>query len=315
MKDLSVGKIFKGTMSFLWFRIGVYALFLVASIVFIGVIAGISIGLTALFEDSSGFMIIFGLIAIGVMVGFISYAKRYVLYLVKAGHVAVITEYVTTGQAPQKANLDFCREAVKSKFAEVSLGSAANSLIEGAVRQIMKWLTKAGELLSFIPGSEMVVNVVTTILSTAANYIDEAVLSYIFLKDGNSWQNAKDGIVLYAKSWKELLATAAKSAVLVWVARAIIFFVGMILFSAIFTAIVPGFGLFLGVIASAILTVAVEGAVVEPFLTISMIRSYLIAIQDKTPDSELMNKLTSVSSKFNQISQKAVENVQNTVNV
>lgn len=315
MENLKVGKIFKDTMSFLWFRIGVYALFFIASIVIVSVIGGIAIGITALFNDSTGIMLIFGFIALAVVLGFIAYARKYVLYLVKAGHVAVITEYMTTGQKPEKANLNYCREVVKSKFAEVSIGAAADSLIEGAVRQIMRWLTKAGELLSFIPGSQMVINVVTTILSTAANYIDEAVLSYIFLKEGNSWQSAKEGIVLYAKSWKELLTTAAKSAVLVWVARIVIFVLGMFILGGIFTAIIPGFGLFLGVIASTIFTVAIEGAIVEPFLTISMIRSYLIAIKDKTPDSELMDKLTSVSSKFNKISEKAIEEINNTVSI
>jgi len=292
MENKSAMSILSATKSLVLFRLLVYGAMTLAALLFWGLL--ILIG-NALGEVGAVILII-GAVA---TFGFFRLGKRYVLYLVRAGHVHAITRYMNGGEVPSGSAYLYCKQVVSENFGTVNAGALMDALVEGAVRQIMRWLNKAQNLLSFIPGASSLFSLVNTVLRTAGNYIDEAVLGYVFLheEEPNKWKAAADGVVLYAQSWKGMLKSAAKVVAMVWALRVAAF----ILFALIGSAWGGGFALILGFGMAWFL----DGALVEPFATAIMIGQYSASIRDLQPAYDLYSTLSGVSGKFRELLGKA----------
>lgn len=239
------------------------------------------------------------LIGIGATAGFFRLAQRYILYLIRAGHVHAMTRFLSGGEKPRGGTYQYCQRVVSKNFKTMNAGALMDALVEGAVRQIMRWLNKAENLFRFIPGANQLFGLVNTVLSTAGNYIDEAVLSYVFLheREPNKWKVAADGVVLYAQSWKGMLRGAVKVVAMVWALRIAVFLV----FALIGSIWSGWFGLALGYI----LAMFFDGALVEPVATVIMIEGYYACIQDTQPSVDLYGTLAGVSVKFKELLSKA----------
>jgi AcrR family transcriptional regulator len=235
------------------------------------------------------------LIGIGATYGVFKLAQRYLLYLIRAGHVYAMTRYLTSKEAPRGSAYAYCQRVITQNFKTVNAGALMDALVEGAVKQIMRWLNRAESLFSFIPGADKLFGLVNMVLSTLGNYIDEAVLSYVFLqeREPNKWRAAADGVVLYAQSWKSMLKGAAKVVAAVWALRAAAF----ILFALIGSIWNGWFGLILGYAMAAFC----DGAFVEPFATVVMIEQYYASIQGTQPSVNLYDTLAGASRKFREL--------------
>lgn len=231
--------------------------------------------------------------------GFIQLGKRYVLFMIRAGHVHAMTRYLNGDEVPRGSAYQYCKQVVSANFKTVNVGALMDALVEGAVRQIMGWLNKAEGLLSFIPGAGSLFSLINAVLRTAGNYIDEAVLSYVFLseRETNKWKVAADSVVLYAQSWKGMLKGAVKVVAMVWALRAAVFIV-FALFGSIWGS---GFALVLGWAMAWF----VDGALVEPFATVVMIEQYYASIRGVQPAYDLYGTLSGVSAKFRELLGKA----------
>ncbi len=270
---------------------------------------GLMIGLLVLLANTGGIIVfIILVIGIGGVIGLFKLAERAVFYAIKAGHVAVITELVTKGSLPPGVNqVQYGKDVVTKKFGTMAAFAVADALIEGAVRQVLGWLTMAANLLGFIPGINTVWSIVRQVLSTAGNYIDEAVLSFTLAHpEQNTWKSAADGVVLYAQSWKKLIMTAAVVVLIIWA----IFIVGALPFFAIGMAIGGALagadvawiaGLILGGIGGGI----VRAILADPLATVMMVVAYNDAIRDQQPEVDLYGKLSGVSKKFRELNDRA----------
>src|SRR5699024_1416878 len=72
----------------------------------------------------------------------------------------------------------------------------------------------------------------------------------------------------------------------------------------------PGLGSLLGVIAvigAYVLTTVVKRALIDPIVTIMMIRSYQLSIRTLTPAVDLQEKLIGISPRFKRLFNKAKE--------
>src|SRR5699024_8003251 len=129
-------------------------------------------------------------------------------YMVKMGHVSVIVELMTNGKIPEgKGMVAYGKDSVVDNFGASNVAFAMDAMVHAAVRQIQRWIIRIGNVFSFIPGSKNIIGILNTIMSVALNYIDEAIMSYIFLKkkdnkEESAWKYAADGVTLYAQSWK-----------------------------------------------------------------------------------------------------------------
>jgi len=292
MAKQSATGVLVATKSIVLLRVLVYAAMTLITLIFWGLMLLLSYAL-----GSAGAIVI--LIAAAATFGFFQLAKRYVLYLIRAGHVYAMTRFLKNGELPGGGAYPYCQRVVTDNFATVNVGALMDALIEGAVRQIMRWLNRAENLLRFIPGSSALFNVVNMILSTAGNYIDEAVLSLVFMREHepNKWKTAADGVVLYAQSWKGMLKGAAKVVAMVWGLRAAAFIV--------FALIGSIWGSAFAVILGLAMAWFADGALVNPFATAIMIEQYHASIEGVQPAMDLYEKLSGVSSKFRQLWDKA----------
>jgi hypothetical protein len=156
---------------------------------------------------------------------------------------------------------------------------------------------------------------VNFILSTALNFIDEAVLSYIFYhkEEKSSFKKACDGLVYYAQAWKGMLMGAAKTAAFVWILRVVCFiiFYGMTFaLSGLFLKSgtpAANIAYIIGIIFALTLTYGVQTVIVEPFATCMMIKDYHIAIAGKPLKADLYGTLCKVSNGFKELFNKSKE--------
>jgi len=84
----------------------------------------------------------------------------------------------------------------------------------------------------------------------------------------------------------------------------------LMFFANLLSANTPGLGSLLGwlvIIGAYILTTAVKRALIDPIVTIAMIRSYQNSIKDLEPSLDLQQKLLGVSSKFKNLFNKSKE--------
>ncbi|HHX42507.1 MAG TPA: hypothetical protein GX714_00770 [Chloroflexi bacterium] len=308
-------RLFTRTLPYVAMRALVFLAFGMASILFVAVMLGIGFLASSLAGGAGGVLVIVALVALGGLWGLAKLAKRYLLYLVKIGHVAVVTELVVNGTLPEGANqFTYGKDKVVRHFGGASALFAVDQVLSASVQQILSWLTSlGGGCLIRVPGLQALGAIARRVLSIAANYIDEAVMSYILQRgDENVWQAAADGVVLYAQSWKRLLTTAAVLAALV----SAVWVVGFVLFLLAGLATYPVFGgpaemdrLAYGLIVALpalFLASIFQWLLVDPLATVAMVVTYNKAIAGQTPAVDLYAQLQGVSSSFRQLSERAV---------
>ena len=134
---------------------------------------------------------------------------RYFLYLLKAGHIAVLTELITRGSigAGQEGMFEYGKRVVTSRFGQVNVMFALDLLVHGVVRAFNRTLNWIAGLLP-IPGLQSVVGVVNAIVYSATTFIDETIFSYALARgDSDNFRSSRDGLIYYAQNAKEVLKT------------------------------------------------------------------------------------------------------------
>src|SRR5690625_1218058 len=327
--DISIMAMIRKTFPFILTRILIYGLFGLLAFVFLGIMVGIGFLLIRMFGDSSGAFIIVMIIAFGVIYGGLKFLERYVLYMVKIGHISVVVELLTKGKVPEgKGQVAYGKDQVTSNFGTANVAFVLDNMVHALVRQIQRCMIRVGNMFSFISGSKNIIGIINAIMSVALNYIDEAIVSYIFVRKNNGyeesvWKSASDGVVLYAQSWKSILKTAVGSVIFIYAFNIIIFLMlafPFMFISKLMSANTPELGFLLGalaLIAAYVVTTILKRAFIDPIVTIAMIRSYQMSIQGMEPKMDLQHKLLSVSDNFKKLfnKRKEVEEVQKTETV
>src|SRR5690554_4847628 len=142
MWDFSIGKsigIMIKTLPFILLRIAVYFGITLAYILVTGTGAGIGFGIGALgdggFQASSTFW--GGAIGFGLVAAVMYWAREYILYIVKAGHIAVLVELIDGRALPAgRGQIDHATAIVKERFAQASVLFALDQLIKGVIAAI-----------------------------------------------------------------------------------------------------------------------------------------------------------------------------------
>jgi len=309
MQKITASKLMSATKPFFVVRALVY---LVITLIMLAVgIFGSMLSIWLMLRAHIFGYIFFLVVVIG-LIGFLRFAKRYVLYLIKAAHVAAITEFLKTGQVPvtvkgYKGVLAYGTEKVKNNFGATNVAFVADALIAGATRQIMRWLNKVQNLLTFIPGAQSVFNFLNYVLSTALNFIDEAVLSYVFWHSGekSGFQKACEGIVYYAQSWKSMLKGALKVGLFVWALRIVTFVVFYLMILSIGSTIFTTGGFLMALFLGFVIVYGIENILVDPFATCIMVNDFHKAIEGQPLKADLYGTLCKVSKKFRELFNKS----------
>lgn len=308
-------RIFLRTLPCILMRVVVFSLFGLAVILFLAIVVGGGLAVQALFPSANvtALYAVTMVVAVTGSLALARLAERYVLYPVKIGHVAVVTELVTKGSLPPNTNqFHYGKAKVANHFGSASVLFATDQLVSAAVRQTMRWLTRLPRRLRRIPGDGLAVALLRSILSIGAHHIGEAVMSYVLIHSEDIWQAAADGVVLYAQRWKRLLLAAtilAFSMSLIWLAGSALLTMG---FGALVTSIADGSlsmtqaaPYVIGAIPALFLASILRWLVVDPLATVAMIVSYHRAVQGQAPSYDLRAQLASVSAQFRVIAERA----------
>jgi hypothetical protein len=257
-------------------------------------------------KDSSGggglFLFLVGFAA---PVGAFVWIRKYMLYLLKAGHVAVLTKLITEGQLPEdKSQVQYGKEIVTEKFAQTNIMFALDSLIEGVVRAFNNTLNWLADLLP-VPGLESLMQLVNRVVQNATTYIDETVLSYNLARDDeNPWRSSVDAVVYYAQNVKPVLKTAVWSLVLEYIASFIVFIL-CLLPAAVIAQIMPDSVSGWAWIFAVILAWNIRDAVLHPVFLTMVLLTFHKHVHEQPINEEYAAVLSSASDKFQELVEKA----------
>ncbi|MCM1325753.1 MAG: hypothetical protein NC094_05305 [Bacteroidales bacterium] len=194
---MKANEVFKQTIKFVWMKLALGG----CAIAFSLVLGLILMGVSAL--DDNGVVAVYALVIwFCLSVAAVGISQYYLGYLLKAGHIAVVTALVTTGSLPENA-FAYGIETVKKKFATAAAYFAVDRLVSGAVNQINSGLDVVGNILGKIPGMESVVSFAKSFVNIALGNVDECCLAYTFYHaEQSAFKSAADGVVIYFQNWK-----------------------------------------------------------------------------------------------------------------
>lgn len=293
------------TMPFLLLRCAVYFGITLAYILMTGVGAGVGYGIGGFWDESTQAAAALwgGIAGFGLLGGVLFFAREYLLYNVKAGHIAVLVQLLEGGEIPQgRSQISYASQVVKSRFAQTNTLFAMDMLIKGVINTITGLIQGVG---GFIPGLQQVMGIVKAFLRIAVGLLDEVILAYIIRTDSdNPWLASRSALVLYGQNGSVMLKNAAWLTVFTCGLSFVVFLV-MLAPAAALVYIVPGAWSAGGMLFALLFAWAVKVAVIEPFAIACLLQAYFHAIKDQAPNPEWEARLDKVSNKFGELKGKA----------
>ncbi len=136
------------TLPFIVFRLLIYLGVAVSYLLVIGVCATIGYFLTSFGDEPGSGAGIGGFIGFALASGILYWLREYVLYMVKAGHIAVLVEHYDDHTLPSKGQVDYAQSKVRERFKEASLLFGLDQLIKDILKTIHRTLFN---IVSFLP--------------------------------------------------------------------------------------------------------------------------------------------------------------------
>ncbi|MDE6129303.1 MAG: hypothetical protein K2G16_08985, partial [Lachnospiraceae bacterium] len=240
--------------------------------------------------------------------GVFRFAQYYVGYMLKAGHVAMVTTAVTTGSLPEN-QLEAAKSMVKERFASANVYFVVDRLVGGAVNQLQRGLQKVEDLLGKIPGVAVIVSFAQMFVHIALNYIDECCLGYTFLhREQSAFKSAADGVVIYFQNWKTLLKNAAVTTLIVMGVSLLAFILPFVIFAGIFSLL--GVHWIFAFILAVMVAAIIKGSFVDSYMMVKMMVSYMQVAPSTEITFDLYDKLCKLSSKFKNLFNKGQQEQQ-----
>jgi hypothetical protein len=310
MWDFSIGRtlgLMGQTLPFIVFRIIVYFGIAIAYVLVTGVGVGVGWGVGAFGSPDfrAGAMGWGGIIGFALTAGTIWFLREYILYIVKAGHIAVLVELIDGRGVPGgRGQITYATEIVKSHFAETNVLFGVDLLVRGVLAAILGLIQGITSFLP-IPGLQNVVALVRAFLRVAIGLMDEVVLGYLFrVRTTNPWHDAETAIVLYAQNYKVMLKNAAWLTIITYVLAFVVFLLMLAPAAALVWFIPNAWGAG-GFVFAILFAWAVKAALIEPFAIAAMTEVYFRVIEGQTPDPAWNERIGQVSRKFRELKEKA----------
>jgi len=246
-----------------------------------------------------------GLIGFGLASAALYLAREYILYLVKAAHIAVLVEMYDGRAIPDgQGQLGYGAKAVKTHFAESSVLFGVDQIIKAVLRAFFSTINFLTAFLP-VPALQSLIRFAESIVRMSLTYVDEIILAYLIrTRTANPWETAKDGLILYAQNYKHFLKNAVWLSVFLWLMTAAIFIV-LIGPSVAVLVLVPGHFFVWGIVVAFVFAWALKAALLEPVAIASLMQVYFKTIEGQKPDPEWEARLDSVSKRFCELGTKA----------
>jgi len=291
------------TLPFVLVRLGILSALTVVAILYWGLVVGGFIFLSKA-TPLLGWAWVVALVVVAG--GIWRVVLRYVLYLLKAAHIAVLTELITTGKVGNGSEgmFQYGKRVVTERFGEVNVMFGLDLLIAGVVGAFNRTLGWVASLLP-VPGLDSVMGVVRAVVKASTTYIDETIFSYNLARgDENVFRSSRDGLIYYAQNSKAVLTTGLWVVVLDKVLTVVIWTV-MLAPAFLIGRALPGAASLAGLVLAALFAANLRSAVLRPlFLTMVMVKFHAL-VQNQPIQLEWEQRLSLASSKFGELGQKA----------
>ncbi|HSF63443.1 MAG TPA: hypothetical protein VLA78_03590 [Paracoccaceae bacterium] len=295
------------TAPFVLFRVVVYFGITLALILATGTGAGIGWGVGAMGDADFRAGAIFwgGAVGFGAVAGVVFFLRDYLLYIVKAGHIAVMVELIEDRPIPGgQSQIAFARDIVTRRFGEASALFALDQVIKGVVGAVTGLIQGLLMILP-IPGLDRIMGVVRAYLRMAVGLVDEVILAHALRRQAtNPWASAREALVLYGQNARVMLINAAWLTAIVWGLSVVVFLI-MLAPAAAVVWLIPGAWSGGGFVFALVFAWAVKAALIEPFAVACLIQVYFVETDGQKPDPEWEARLDEVSEKFRGMAGKA----------
>lgn len=281
------------TMKFVWLKLALGAAMIVFSLLTLAICL-----LLGSLGNGGGLGIAF-IIWLILVCGAYAGAERYIGYMLKAGHVAMVTTAVTTGTLPEN-QLEAAKQMVKERFVAANVYFFVDRMVSGAVSQLQRGLQKVDNLLGDIPGVSAIVSFAQMFVHIALGYIDECCLGYTFLhKEQSACKSAADGVVIYFQNWKKLLKDAAVTTLIVMGITLVAWVIPFAIFAAIFGAL--GVHWIFAFVIAVMFAAVMRSAFIDSYMMVKMMVSYMEVAPATQITFDLYGKLCNLSGKFKRL--------------
>jgi len=312
MWDFEIGRsvsIMIRTWPFIVFRMIVYFGITLAYIVATGTGASVGYGVGHISTDPDGpmsFALWGGVVGIGVVSIAVYWIREYILYIVKAGHIAVMVHLIDGRDVPGgQSQIAYAREVVTQRFAEANILFVLDQLVKGAIRAITGLIGGIAAFLP-IPGLSGLVSFINTVIRLSLTYVDEIILGYnIRINSASPFETARQGVVLYAQNGKTMVKNAVWLAVIMWGVSLVIFLLMLAPAGAILY-LMPGQLAGWAFVLAIVFAWAFKAAFIEPFAIACLMQVYFKTIQGQVPNPDWDRRLAEASSKFRELKDKAL---------
>ena len=311
MWDFEVGRtlgILARTWPFIALRMVVYFGITVAYIVATGSGAGMGYGLGHIFADGGpeAFAFYGGAVGFGIASFAVYWIREYILYVVKAGHIAVMVHLIDGREVPGgQSQISYARQVVTERFAEANILFVVDQLVKGAIRAITGLIGGIAAFLP-IPGLDGLMRFVNTVIRLSLTYVDEIILGRnIRMNSTAPFETARQGVVLYAQNGKTMVKNAIWLAVFMWLLTFVVFLV-MLAPAAAILYLMPGELAGWAFVLAIVFAWAFKSAFIEPFAICALMAVYFRTIEGQVPDAEWDRRLADASSKFRELKDRAM---------
>lgn len=310
MWDFSTGQalgLMRRTAPFIVFRMVVYFGIAVAFVVVTGTGAGVGYGIGGFGDE--GFRASStawgGLIGFGLTAGVIFLLRDWILYMIKAGHVAVMVELLRGRDIPAgRGQIDYAAAMVKGHFGQANALFVLDRLIAGVLGAITGLIHGLMSILP-IPGLSNLMGVVRAYLRVSVGLLDEVMLAHTMdTRSQNPYAASREALVLYAQNAKPVMINAAWLTAIVYGLSLVVFLV-MLAPAAAAVYMIPGAWSAGGLVFALIFAWAVKAALIEPFAIACMLQVFFKVTDGQVADPEWEAKLDRASAKFKTMGQKA----------
>lgn len=311
MWDFNIGSaigLMMRTLPFILLRLAVYFGITLAYIVMTAIGAGIGFGIGALGDAGFRALTTFwgGFIGFGIFGAIMYWAREYLLYLVKAGHIAVLVELIDDNPATAAGSSQIAhgRQVVKERFAQASVLFAVDQLVKGVLAALVGMVRGTLSVLP-MPGVQQLGGILAAFLRVAVGFVDEVILAHgIRTRSDNPWGSARDALVLYGQNYKTMFKNAAWLAAIIYGLSVLVFLV-MLAPAALLVHLMPGAWSAGGFVFALLLAWSIKAALLEPLAITCMMQVYFRSTGHQTPDPEWEARLEQLSARFRELKERA----------
>jgi hypothetical protein len=297
------------TWPFIVARMVVYGLVGLGYVLVTGVGATVGWGIGAFgdagFQGAATF--IGGAIGFALVSAFLYFVREWFLYILKAGHIAVLVEVLDgRGMPAGISQISYAQGVVKARFAEANVLFVIDQLVKGVVRAVTGIVDFVAAILP-APGLEGLARFLRAVVKVAIGFVDEVILAYnLRIGSQNPFATAQDALVLYAQNAVWILKNAVWLAIMVWTLAFITFLIFLAPAAAI-VYLIPGTVSNFGFVFAIVFALCLKAAVLEPFAIASLLQVYFRAIEGQAPREDWRNHLADVSAKFRELGDRATD--------